>query len=184
MKESLKMVAYRPISAHFEHFGATNFRDDTPKFTRIPPKWPPPGGQNASENVLETQNKMRTRKAGTAYCPSSRFVSGTFEKISPGPPTPVFGAPNPRISPMSVCTCAGATFGVGVIRMFRIWIERPRNVRITRSGHPMPTPDRRHVPETIIWAVISPPFHFTFPSKSAPCPPWWPNWLGEWVLTF
>jgi hypothetical protein len=53
--------------------------------------------------------------------------------------------------------CVGGTFGVGVIYIFRIWIERPRNVRITLSSHPAPTPDRRHVPKTIIWVGISPP---------------------------
>ena len=54
--------------------------------------------------------------------------------------------------------------------MFRIWIERPRNVRITPSGHPMPTPDRRHVPKTIIWGVISPPvsFHVSVEIRSVP----------------
>ena len=69
----------------------------------------------------------------------------------------MFGAQNPQISRLSVCMCVGGTFGVGVIYIFRIWIERPRNIRITLSGHPAPTPDRRHVPKTIIWVGISPP---------------------------
>ena len=43
-------------------------------------------------------------------------------------------------------------------------------MRITPSGHPMPTPDRRHVPKTIIWGVISPPvsFHVSVKIRSVP----------------
>ena len=29
-----------------------------------------------------------------------------------------------------------------------------------------------------------PPFPCRFPSKSVPCPPWWPSWLGEWFWIF